>query len=1075
MSRVLVSLALLCGGITSAAQAQIDARMFRYPDVSRTHIAFVYAGDIWVVPKAGGTASRLSSPPGEEQYPRFSPDGSQIAFSGNYDGNLDVYVMPAAGGVARRVTYHPVPDRLLDWTPDGRRLLMASRRASGIPVAHLYLVDAAGGLPEKLPAPYGEIGAISPDGRRLAYTTKDVSTRTWKRYKGGLAPDVWVLDLRTRDARNVTNDPANDEHPMWHGETLYFLSARGPEQRSNLWKLDLAGGAAQQVTRFDDVDVSWPAIGPQDIVFQAGGRLYLLDLATEQQREVPVTVATDLATLRARTENVGGLLQWSDISPQGKRAVFQARGELFTLPAEHGPALPLTRTSGVAERYPAWSPDGKSIAYWSDRSGEYQLTLRAADGSGEERAVTTLGPGYRYQPFWSPDSKKIAFLDHAQVFQILDVENGRITPVDTGLTWLHGQRQGIAVSWSADSRWLAYSRDLPTGNGVILLFDTQGGTRHQVTSGYYNDFGPTFDPDGKYLYYLSNRNLEVIYGDFDATWIYPNATQLVAAPLRADVPSPLPPRSDDEAAKADSAGKPDSAKAGGTAKAVAIDTEGFEARAVVLPPQAGNYGPLRAVSGKLLFLRFPRSGSADTTATLAYYDFAERDEKVVLSPVGSYDLSADGKKVLVGFRGQYSIIDLKPAQKMDKRLATQSLTAVVDPREEWRQVFTDVWRTYRDVFYDESLHGLDWNAQREHYGRMLNDAVTRWDVNFVIGELIGEVNASHTYVSGGDTETPRNRQVGLLGVDWALEGGAYRLARIVRGGPWDLEARSPLAQPGVNVREGDYVLAVNGVPMDVRREPYAAFEGLANVTVRLTVNDRPTLEGSRQVLVETLGSESRLRNLEWIEANRKKVEEATQGRVGYIYVPNTAVFGQTELVRQFNSQMLKDGLIIDERWNGGGQLADRFIEMMNRQVVNRIYFRNGMTATQPPVNHLGSKVMLVNGWAGSGGDAFPWFFQTLKVGPVIGERTWGGLIGPASGHGLIDGGNFTAPPGRLYGPDGKWFAEGHGIDPDIPVVDDQGAMAKGGDPQLEAGIAEVLRLIREHPVTLPGRPAFERR
>jgi tricorn protease len=1073
MSRTLLPVALLVGGLTAAAHAQIDARMFRYPDVSRTHIAFVYAGDIWIVPKDGGTASRLSSPPGEEQYPRFSPDGSEIAFSGNYDGNTDVYVMPAMGGTPRRVTYHPALDRLLDWTPDGRRLLMASRRASGIPVSHLYLVDAAGGLPERLPAPYGEIAALSPDGRRLAYTTKDVSTRTWKRYRGGLAPDIWLLDLRTRDARNVSDDPANDEFPMWHGETLYFLSARGPEQRSNIWKLNLAGGTPQQVTRFEDVDVAWPAIGPQDIVFQAGGRLHLLDLATDEHREVPVTVVTDLATLRPRTENVGNLIQWSDVSPQGKRAVFQARGDVFTLPAEHGPALPLTRSSGVAERYPSWSPDGKSIAYWSDRSGEYELTLMAADGSGEERRVTSLGAGYRYQPVWSPDSKKIAFLDHAQVIRIVEVESGRLTALDTALTWLHGQRQGFVPSWSADSRWLTWSRELATGNGVIFLFDTQAGTRHQVTSGYYNDFGPTFDPDGKYLYYLSNRSFEVIYSDFDATWIYPNATQLVAAPLRADVASPLPPRSDDEVAKADSADKADGADK--AVKAVAIDLDGFEARAVVLPPRAGNYGPLRAVSGKLLFLRAPRSGSADTTATLAYYDFAERDEKTVLSPVGSYDLSADGKKLLVGFRGQYAILDVKPAQKMDKRLATQSLTAVVDPRDEWRQVFTDVWRTYRDVFYDESLHGLDWNAQREHYGRLLEGAVTRWDVNFVIGELIGEVNASHTYVSGGDTETPRSRQVGLLGVDWALDRGAYRIARIVRGGPWDLEARSPLALPGVAVREGDYVLAVNGVPVDASREPYAAFEGLAGVTVRLTVNDRPTLEGSRQVLVETLSSESRLRNLEWIEANRRKVDEATNGTVGYVYVPNTAVFGQTELVRQFNSQMKKDGLIIDERWNGGGQLADRFIEMMNREVVNFIYFRNGMTQIQPPVNHLGAKAMLVNGWAGSGGDAFPWFFQTLKVGPVIGERTWGGLIGPASGHGLIDGGNFTAPPGRLYGPDGTWFAEGHGIDPDIPVVDDQGAMAKGGDPQLEAGIAEVLRLIRENPVRLPGRPAFERR
>jgi tricorn protease len=1080
MHRSPAALACLLCLAAPAARAQVDARMFRYPDVSATHIAFVYAGDIWVVPRAGGAASRLSSPPGEEQYPRFSPDGSRIAFSGNYDGNVDVYVMPAMGGSVERVTYNPAPDRLLDWTPDGQRLLMASRRASGIPVSHLYLVDVGGGLPERLPAPYGEIGALSADGRRLAYTTKDVSTRTWKRYRGGLAPDIWVLDLRTRDARNVSNHVTNDEFPMWHGETLYFLSARGEEQRSNLWKLDLAAGTATQVTRFADVDVSWPAIGPRDIVFQAGGRLYLLDLATDQYREVPVTVVTDLATLRPRAENVSGLLQWAHVSPQGKRAVVQARGDLFTLPAEHGLILPLTHSSGVAERYPAWSPDGKQVGYWSDRSGEYELTLRAADGSGAERTVTSLGAGYRYAPFWSPDSKQIAFLDHAAVIQILDVASGRITPVDTGRTWLHPQREGFEVSWSADSRWLAYDRDLATGNGTIRLFDTQSGTRHQVTAGYYSDFAPAFDPDGKYLYYRSNRNLEVIYSDLDATWVYPNATTLVAVPLRADVPSPLAPRSDDEKADTAQGGQGGQKGQGGqgadsTKKAVAIDLQGFEARGVILPPKPGNYGRIRGAAGKLVFLRFPRTGSGEENATLAYYDLTEREEKTILSPVSQYEISADGKKVLVGNRGQWAIVDLKPAQKMDKRLATANLETEVDPRGEWRQVFADVWRTYRDVFYDAGLHGLDWNAQRTHYGRLLDDAVTRWDVNFVIGELIGEVNASHTYVGGGDVEPPRNRRVGLLGVDWALDRGAYRVARIVRGAPWDLEMRSPLDQPGVNVREGDYILAVNGVPLDAEREPDAAFEGLAGVTVRLTVNDRPSMDGARQVLVETLTSESRLRNLDWIEQNRRKVEAATEGRVGYIYVPNTGVFGQTELVRQFNSQMLKDGLIIDERWNGGGQLADRFIEMMNREVVTRIYFRNGATQTVPGVNHLGAKVMLVNGWAGSGGDAFPWFFQTLKVGPVIGERTWGGLIGPATGHQTLDGGFYTAPQGRLYGPDGKWFAEGHGIDPDLVVTDDQGAMAKGADPQLEAGIAEVTRLMRERPVRLPDRPGFERR
>jgi tricorn protease len=1065
---------LLFCATTATATAQVDARMFRYPDVSRTHIAFVYAGDIWIVPKTGGTASRLSTPLGEEQFPRFSPDGSKIAFSGNYDGNLDVYTVPAMGGTVQRVTYHPGNDRLLDWSPDGKRLLIASARASGTQrFNQLYLVDAQGGLPEKLPAPYGEFGALSPDGKQLAYTPKDRSFRTWKRYRGGLAPDIWILDLKTLDARNVSSDAANDEHPMWRGNTLYFLSDRGPENRHNLWKLALASGTMSQLTHFTDVDASWPAIGPDDIVFQAGGHLYLLDLATERQREVAVKVVTDLAAVRPHVENVANLIQWMQISPQGKRAVAQARGDIFTLPAENGPVLPLTRTSGAAERYPSWSPDGKQIAYWSDKSGEYELNVRPADGAGEERTLTSLGAGYRYAPFWSPDSKRIAFLDNAQVIRILDVASGALTVIDTGRTWLHGQREGIEVSWSPDSRWVAYSRDLATNNGAIFLFDTKDNTRHQVTAGYYSDNGPVFDSNGKYLYYRSNRNLDVIYSDLDATWIYPNSTTLMAVTLRADLPSPLAPKSDDESAsKADST---KAAKADSGAKAVDIDLDGFEARAVILPPEPGNYGTLRGVGGKLVFLRFPRSGSTDRNSTLAYYDLEAREEKTILTPVNSYEVSADGKKVLVGNGGQWAIVDLKPGQKMDKRLATASMEMMLDPRAEWREVFTDVWRTYRDVFYDPNLHGLDWNAMRTQYGRMLDDAVTRWDVNFVIGELIGEVSSSHTYVGGGDLETPRNRQVGLLGIDWALDRGAYRVAHIVRGAPWDAETRSPLAEPGVNVHEGDYILAVNGTPIDVRRDPAAAFQGLAGVTVALTVNDQPTMQGARRVLVTTLRSESRVRNLEWIEQNRQKVFAASGGKVGYIYVPNTGVDGQTELVRQFNSQMKLDGLIIDERWNAGGQLADRFIEKMNRQLVNFIYFRNGATAMEPPVNHVGAKVMLINGWAGSGGDAFPWFFQTLKVGPVIGERTWGGLIGPASGHGLIDGGFYTAPPGRLYGPDGKWFAEGHGIDPDIPVVDDQGAIAKGGDPQLEAGVKEALRLIAEHPVKLPGRPAFEKR
>jgi len=1064
---------------TEPARAQVDARMFRFPDVSETHITFVYAGDVWVVEKSGGSAERLSSPRGEELFPRFSPDGSQIAFSGNYDGNTDVYVVPAMGGDPLRVTHHPGNDRVVDWSPDGGEVMFASSRESGLQrFNQLYLVSAEGGLPEKLPVPYGEFGALSPDGRRLVYTPKDRGFRTWKRYRGGRAPDIWMFDLQSMEAKNLTDNAANDAQPMWNGTTIYFLSDRGPSQRYNIWAMDVDGGAMRQVTRFTDYDVTFPAIGPSDIVFQAGGRLYLMSLSTEQLSEVDVTVVTDLASLRPHAENVGDMIQGSNISPSGKRAVFQARGEIFTVPAEHGPVWNLTRSPGVAERYPSWSPDGSMIAYWSDRSGEYELTVRSPAGSGEERRLTDLGPGYRYNLFWSPNSRKVAFIDEKQTIQIYDFDSGRIAEVDKGRTMLHGALQRFEVAWSNDSRWLTYSRNLETNNGAIFLFDTDSGERHQVTSGYYNDFGPVFDPDDQYLYYFSNRTLSPIYSDVDATWVYPNTTNLVAMPLHRDVPSPLAPRNDEESATDEDAegGEGGGEEANGDEPSgLMIDLEGMESRAVVLPVEEGNYSMLRAVSGKVIYHRRPRSGSGADQSPIVYYDLEEREEKVIMGDAGGFEVSSDGKKLLVTQRGQWAIVDVKPGQKMEKRLATGEMEMTLDPRDEWRQIFTDVWRTYRDVFYDPGMHGLDWNALRRHYGNLIDDAVTRWDVNFIIGELIGEANASHTYVRGGDTETPAQRQIGLLGIDWSLENGAFRVARIVRGAPWDIETRSALNQPGVDVSEGDYILAVNGVPMDIGKDPFAAFEGLAGKTVILTVNDSPSLEGARDVLVETLSSESRLRNLEWIESNRKYVEDATDGRVAYIYVPNTAVSGQTELVRQFNSQMLKDGMIIDERFNAGGQLPDRFIEKMNRRLVTRIFFRNGATTTYPPVNHYGQKVMLINGWAGSGGDAFPWFFKTLNVGPLIGERTWGGLIGPASGHQLIDGGFFTAPPGRLYGPDGVWFAEGWGVDPDIPVVDDPSELAQGRDPQLDAAIAEVMRLVEENPPRFPDPPAFEKR
>ncbi len=1063
---------LLFGG--SGLEAQIDARMFRYPDVSATHIAFVYAGDIWIVPKTGGVAYRLSSPRGEESFPRFSPDGSQIAFSANYDGNTDVYVVPSMGGEPVRVTYHPMGDRVVDWTPDGDLLFASSRESGRQRYNQFYRVSATGGLPTKLPMPYAEFGSMSPDGSMIAYIDKERDNRTWKRYRGGWAPDITLFNLETFESRNITNTLENESQPMWHDRTIYFLSDRDESQRFNIWAYDMDSEQSHQLTRFTDDDITFPAIGPSDIVFQAGGRLYLLDLATEQYNEVAVEVVTDQTTLKPRTESVGTNIQDAWISPSGKRAVFQTRGEIFTVPAEHGPVRNLSASSGSGERYPTWSPDGEYVAYWSDRTGEYELTIEPADGSGEPRTLTNYGPGYRYRPYWSPDSKKLAFVDQTMTIRIYDMDANSTTDVDKALYWYQGALDGFRPSWSSDSRWLAYARDRENRSSALFLFDTESNESHQVTAGYYSDMQPSFDPDGDYLYFLTNRSFTPVYSDLQNTWVYPNATQIAVASLRDDVASPLAPRNDEEDAdEGEDEQESEEEDEAAEAKAVEIDIAGFERRVTILPPEAGNYTGLQAVSGKVLYRRLPRTGSGDDESPIVYWDLEEREEKTVLSDADGFVVSADGKKLLAANNRTFAIVDVGPDKKMDKPLRISEMEMVIDPRAEWRQIFNDAWRQARDFFYDPNMHGVDWPAMREHYAALLEDAVTRWDVNFVLGELIAELSSSHTYRGGGDTESAPQRRVGMLGVNWALENGAYRIAEIIDDAPWDTEVRSPLAQPNVDVSEGDYVLAVNGVPVDPSKDPWAAFQGLADQTVELTVNSQPSMDGARKVLVTTLSSETRLRHLQWIEQNRRRVDELSGGRVGYVYVRSTGVDGQTELVRQFLAQMDKEGLVIDERWNSGGQIPDRFIELMNRPPLAFWAVRDGKDWQWPPAAHFGPKVMLINGLSGSGGDAFPDYFRKAGLGPLIGTRTWGGLIGMSGIPGLIDGGTVTVPTFRMYDPDGKWFAEGHGVDPDIPVPEDPTALARGAEPQLERAVQEALRLIAETPSPIPPRPVYE--
>lgn len=1057
--------------------AQIDARMLKFPDVSTTHITFTYAGDVWIVSKSGGTAHKLTSASGQELMARFSPDGSMIAFSGNYDGNVDVYVIPSLGGIPNRLTYHGMDDRIIDWHPDGKSVLFASSRESGKQrFSQFYKVSVEGGLPEKLPVPYGEFASYSPDGSKLAYTNKTRVFRTWKRYLGGTAADIWIFDLKNKSTDFAIQSIHNNELPMWNGDNIYFLSDRGANKRFNIWKYNTITKDIKQLTDFKDYDINFPSLGTEDLVFEAGGKLYLLNLASENYTQVQINVVTDESTLLPRIESVEKLISSFNISPDGKRALIEARGEVFSVPAENGVTFNLTNTAGAAERYPAWSPNGKYAAYWSDKSGEYELTIRDFENLSEEKKLTSFGPGYRYNLYWSPNSKMIAFIDQTMQILIYDVEKNKTLKVDKQKWMYQGNLSAFNISWSPDSRYLAYAKEMENRNRAISIFDTKDEKYTQVTTGYYDDFAPSFDKDGKYLFFLTGRNFNPAYSNLDNSFIYPNTTQIAVVSLSPDTPSPLPVQNDTTSVKKDEESKSDS-KDEKKEKEKSVDTkivfDGFEERLEILPPSAGNYRSVYALQGKIVYHKTPNTGSADKSRPIMYYDFEKREEKTIIGDADAFEISADGKKILFTKSGAFSIVDVAPDQKADKKVPTSKMEMTVIPREEWKQIFNDVWRFQRDFFYDKNMHGVDWNAMKIHYGKLIDNAVTRWDVNNIIGELIGELNASHTYRGGGDIEQSKKRETGYLGVNWKLNNGAYQIDKIIRGAPWDSEVRSPLDKSGIDAKEGDYILAVNGVPIDIKKDPSAAFEGYSGTAVELTVNDKPNFSGAKKIIIETLKDETRLRNLEWIESNRKRVDEATNGKIGYIYVPSTGIDGQTELVRQFAAQFNKEGLIIDERFNNGGQIPDRFIELLNRNPLAFWAVRDGQTWQWPPVANFGPKVMLINGWSGSGGDAFPDYFRKTGLGPLIGTRTWGGLIGITGAPQLIDGGSVTIPTFRMYDPDGTWFKEGHGVDPDIEVIDDPSQLAKGTDPQLEKAIEEILNLHRTKRFVKPAVPEYE--
>lgn len=1101
---------------------QPHAGMMRYPDVSADKIAFVYANDIWIAPREGGMAVPLASPPGPEMFPRFSPDGNTVAFVGNYDGNQDLYTLPVGGGAPVRITHHPAQEMLCDWTPEGRLIFYYNGQSGLQRQMQLFTVAAEGGLPIRLPVPYGTNGAISPDGQWLAYTPHTTDFRTWKRYRGGMATDIWLIKLSAvsrqlsaegKDqpsagaagdqtaaiapgeiSKQITDWEGTDSLPMWHGQTVYYLSDMGPEHHLNIWAYDTVTGRREQVTTFDDFDVKWPSIGPGpngqgEIIFQKGTELLILDLATRASRIVTISVPGDRPKIRPRDIDASKQTQAWGISATGKRAVTSSRGDIWTLPAKDGSPRNMTRTSGTAERHPSWSPDGKWIAYFSDATGEYELYITPTNEQGETRQLTNDGDTYRLAPVWSPDAKWIAFNDKTGALYLVNVETQAKTLIDVD-PWAGPPRP----SWSSDSNWIAYVLRGDNRLTSIWLYEVASGRRHQVTSGMFRVSEPTFDRQGDFLYFACNRHFaSPIYEDVGSTFVYANTETLNAVPLRKDVKNPFATKSDEEPATTQpanaAASQPTTTSAPADsqptsapheARPLIIDLDGFERRAIPLPLKNGTFGNL-AVShdGKLIYVRRAARGT-DGEASIKIFDPADEKteekerEKTVLEGAGGFGISADGKKLLVFKGGQAAIVDAAADQKMDKPISTEGMNASIDPREEWRQVFTDAWRMERDYFYDPNMHGVDWVAIRDQYAKMLDDCASREDVGFVIAEMISELNVGHAYYNAGDSlESSKTVPVGLLGVDFELADGAYRIARVLEGAPWDSDARGPLSQPGVDVKEGDYLLAVNGKPVDTKKDPWAAFQGLANLTIKLTVSTKPVMDqDARQVFVKTLSGEADLRYRAWIERNRKYVADRSDGKVAYLYVPNTGVDGQNNLFRQFYGQIDRAALVIDERWNGGGQIPSRFIELLNRPVTNYWAVRNGRDGTTPPDSHQGPKCMLINGLAGSGGDMFPWLFKHHRLGPLIGTRTWGGLVGMSGNPGLIDGSGVTVPTFAFYETDGTWGIEGHGVDPDMLVVDDPGLMINGGDPQLDAAIAHLLSEIERNGYKPPQRPAY---
>jgi tricorn protease len=1087
--RTLLALGLLALARLTAA----EPLLLQHPALNRTTIVFVYAGDLWSVPRAGGQAIRLTSGPGAESRPAFSPDGTQIAFTGEYDGNVDVFVMPATGGVPKRLTWHPAPDSVLGWSTDGKQILFASPRTSYSPFSEIFTVPAEGGIQERLPLPKGYEASMSPDGKSLAYQPTRRSFSMWKNYRGGTTSRIWIANLADSAITKVPRTNSNDFNPMWAGDRVYFLSDRnGPV---SLFLYDTKSKQVRQALPNSGLDFKSASLGPDAIVYEQFGSIHLYDLKSGKSSPVPISVSGDLPELRPRLVNVSKRLGSPAISPSGARAVFAARGEIITVPAEKGDPRNLTNTPGVMERDPAWSPDGKTIAYLSDESGEYALHL-APQNALDSITKIALKPGFYSTLRFSPDSKKIALVDSFQRLWFVDIESKQQTEVAQDS--LQMRSGSIAPNWSPDSKWLAYSKVLPNHMSAIHLYSLAGGNSTQITDGMSDATYPAFDRNGKYLYFTASTNSGESLG-LDIQAVDRSATQSIyLAVLDKTLPSPFAPDSDEEKAAGEgntpdpakpAPAKPDPAKPPASAvKDIRIDLDGIDQRilSMPMPPrrytglQAGRPGVLLAIEGGGGGFGPGGPGPAETVHR---YDTNAKKSDVAVSGVSSFRIAHSGEKALFRQRDSWHIAALRPMATgpapagpppppPQGELKTADIEVRVDPAQEWQQIYREAFRVERDFFYDRDTHGYNLAAAQKAYQPFLKNVASRRDLTYLIQEMLGGMVVGHLGTGGGDTPEVKRVQTGLLGADYEISGDRYRFSRVYNGENWNPELRAPLTQPGINVKAGEFLLAVNGRDVRAPADVFSFFEGLANKSVVIKVGPNADGSGARDVTVVPIASDSRLRHLAWIESNRRKVEAATNGRVAYVYMPDTANGGLTNFRRYFYAQVGKEAAIIDERFNAGGLLATDITEILSRKPQSALANRVGSDPVQP-LGIFGPKVMVINEDAGSGGDAMPWYFKRAGVGKLVGTRTWGGLVGMAGAPQLMDGGMVSAPASGVYNPiSGEWEVENIGVAPDIEVEQYPALVRQGRDPQLERAIAHILEELQKNPPPKLRRPAF---